>query len=229
MMNKKKLAAFVGALGIMASVYATPATAISLGFGASGGFANVDAEGTETLNGQSTASNGQENLESATGSVYAQITVGEGRFGEGNGFVLGYDMGIGEASAKVERSGQINLRAADASDEGTFLGEATVSNFNTIYIESPAFTTAGIYLRLGWSEMDVDTSEDLLTNDSVGNGSMDGYTYGFGFKKSLSGFQVKTEFNYTDYDKLSLTSTSGTKYTASPEVWAARIGLGYNF
>lgn len=229
MMNKKKFAALIGALGIMVSAYATPSMAVSLGFGATGGYTNVDAEGTEILNGQTVASNGQENLDGPMASIYAQITVGEEQFGEGNGFVLGYDMGLGEASAKVVRSGQINKLAPEASEEGSFRGEARVSNLNTIYFETPGFTTAGLYARIGWSELDVETSEDLLTDDTIGDGSMDGTTYGFGFKKSLSGFQVKTEFNYTDFDTLSLTSGSGTVYTATPEVWAAKIGIGYNF
>ena len=233
-MSKKKLAALVGALGMMVSAYATPSTAISLGFGVTGGGIFVDADGTEKLatTGNAAASatkKGQENLNGIMPSVYVQITVGEGRFGEGNGFVIGYDMGMGEATTKVSRGEQINYLAADTSVEASTSVEATVSNFNTVYIETPGFTVAGIYLRAGWSEMDVETAEDLITGSTIGDGSWDAATYGFGFKKSLSGFQIKTEFNYTDFDTLSLTSSSSAVYTATPEVWTAKLGIGYNF
>ena len=232
-MSKKKLAALVGALGIMVSAYATPSMAISLGFGVTGGGIFVDAAGSEKLNAETnaatTAKKGQENLNGVMPSVYAQITVGEGRFGEGNGFVLGYDMGLGSASKKVTKSEVIDYKAADTFLEGATTAEVELSNLNTIYFETPGLTVAGIYLRAGWSEMDVETAEDLITGSTIGDGSWDAATYGFGFKKSLSGFQVKTEFNYTDFDTLSLTSSNSGVYTATPEVWTAKLGIGYNF
>ena len=180
---KRNLVALVGAISILVSVYATPSMAISLGFGASGGYTNVDVEGTEILNGQTVATAGQENLESPMGSVYVQLTVGEAQFGEGNGFVIGYDMGIGEASTQLSRN-IINKRAPEITNDENIVAQATVSNLDTIYIETPGFTSAGLYLRAGWSDADVTTGEDLLAGSGVGDGSFDGATYGFGFKKS---------------------------------------------
>ena len=242
MMSKKKLAALVGALSVMVSAYATPSMAISLGFGATGGAIFLSADGSEKLaapvaagGAATTAKKGQENINGVMPSIYAQITIGEERFGEGNGFVIGYDMGIGKASKTVRRSEVKNQNAANdgtgdaGATESSTSAEAEVSNLNTIYIETPGFTIAGIYLRAGWSEMDVKTTEDLITLDTVGDGSIDGFTYGVGFKKSLSGFQIKTEFNYTDFDTLALTSASGSVYKATPEAWTAKLGIGYNF
>ena len=55
----------------------------------------------------------------------------------------------------------------------------------------------------------------------------------FGFKKSAGGFQVKTEFNYTDWDTLSLTNTGtdagSNKITVAPEQWSGKLTIGYNF
>ena len=36
-----------------------------------------------------------------------------------------------------------------------------IENINTMYIETPGFTPLGIFLKAGWSEMDVRTKEDL--------------------------------------------------------------------
>ena len=55
----------------------------------------------------------------------------------------------------------------------------------------------------------------------------------FGFKKSVGGIQIKTEFNYTDWDDITLTNigtdAGAEKITASPENWAFKFGIGYNF
>jgi hypothetical protein len=105
---------------------------------------------------------------------------------------------------------------------------------NTIFIETPGLTPLGIFLKAGWSEMDIKTNEELFTGGSYGDGSVDGAMVGIGFKKSVGHFQIKTKFNYTDWDSLKLTNvgtatTGATSVTATPEVWSGKIGIGINF
>ena len=78
------------------------------------------------------------------------------------------------------------------------------------------------------------TSEELFTGGTYGDATVDGATYGFGFRSKASrGFQTKVEFNYTDWDKVTLTNTNDsaadTIVTATPEVWSAKIAVGYNY
>ena len=78
------------------------------------------------------------------------------------------------------------------------------------------------------------TKEDLGTGGSYGDAAVDGAMDGGGFKKSVGNFHIKTEFNYTDWDALTLsnvgTATTGsTSITATPEVWSGKIGIGIQF
>jgi hypothetical protein len=200
--------------------------AVSFGLGFSGGGTHVDATGTEVMNTSSDKSSAQEEAASPLGTVWAQVIVGESYFGEGNGFALGYDHFFGEAGFEAKE----RLDASDTQKNGKELANITqyakahVSNLNTIYIETPGFTPLGIYLKAGLSGLDLTTSEELPTGGSYGDAAIDGTTYGFGFKKSAGGVQIKTEFNYTDWDDISLTNTGkkvdavgASKIDASPE------------
>ena len=40
---------------------------------------------------------------------------------------------------------------------------------------------------------------------------------------------VRFEGNYTDYDAVSYTNSEGTKFTADPELWTAKISIGKSF
>ena len=215
----------------MLSALTTSLMAFSFGVGGSFGGTHIEVEGTETLKTSNATQAAKEDAQAPLGSAYAQIIVGEGYFGEGNGFALGYEHIFGEGSKKQRAEGVIDLHAADAQTVGTQYAEVVFKNLNNIFLETPGFTVLGIYLKAGWADMDIVTKEDLVTGGSWGDASTDGPVYGFGFKKSAGGFQVKTEFNYTDWDKISLSSSSDTSSTidATPEQWSVKLGVGYNF
>jgi hypothetical protein len=40
---------------------------------------------------------------------------------------------------------------------------------------------------------------------------------------------VRFEGNYTDYDTVTYTNSSGTRFTANPELWTAKISIGKSF
>ena len=245
MRNKRiKLTAAAAALALLGSTITTSAIAVewgSVGFGASFGGAHVEATGAQTVYrgiGATTPTAETDTKEDAQGviaSAHVQITLGDQWFGKGNGFALGVERIFGEATDKktVSTTSDIKGSATGVSSAGVQLTKVTMKNFNTIFIETPGFTPLGIYLKAGWSEMDIITGEELYTGGSYGDASVDGAVVGFGFKKSAGGFQVKTEFNYTDWDNVTLTNNgvdaSVKSITATPELWSAKFGIGYNF
>ena len=231
--------ASLAAATLMLAGFTTSASAISFGFGVTGGGTHMEATGTETLkkgegNGnagatQSATNDGQGMLSSA----YGQVIFMEDTFGEGNGFAIGYEHVWGEAKVSGTSANVIDAHAVDTTTQGNNYAEGVISDLNTIFIETPGFTPLGLYLKAGYAEMDVTTNEALDTGGSYGNTTADGVVYGFGFKKAAGGFQVKTEFNYTEWDSISLSNNAtvagGDNITADVENWTAKFGIGYLF
>jgi len=233
-MIKLKLTAIVSAAGIFLSALTTPLMAFSVGAGGTFGGTYAEITGTETLRSSNVTQSATESTVGALASAYVQAIVGEDMFGEGNGFAIGYEHIFGEATFKGDTDNKSDIiSTVGAVSDGVQHAEATLENLNTIFIETPGFTALGLYLKAGYSEMDVRTKEVLLTGGSYGDSSSSGEVYGFGFKKSAGGFQIKTEFNYTDWDQISVNNTSdstGTStVTGTPENWTGKISFGYNF
>ena len=249
-MKKMRFLTVVSAVGLLASAYMTPLMAFSFGIGGSFGGAHFEAAGTESFTADANDTAGRtktrnKDFQAAMASAYAQVIVGESYFGDGNGFALGYERNFGEANVQEEmehgQSGSESNASArtniistvGATEQGTQRAEGVLKNLSTIFVETPGFTPLGIYLKAGWSTMDVITKEDLYTGGTFGDGSADGEMWGFGFKKSAGGFQVKTEFNYTDWDSLTFTNggtdAGSTSVKVSPEQWSGKLTIGYNF
>ena len=94
-------------------------------------------------------------------------------------------------------------------DEGTSSVSARFSNLVTGYVEVNIWN--GLYAKYGIMEMDVETKENLHTDSQYPNATMDGNTYGFGWKGSFdNGVFVKTETLMQDWSSLSLTATGST-------------------
>jgi len=213
-MNKKLVS---GAVALIVSVYASPLMAFGVSVGGTFGGAHVEAEGQEYMNvgSSDTVTAGHKMSKDAlinTISAHAEIIVGESRFGEHNGFALGIRHYFGEGNIehtkKTSRTNLQNLAAEDGVGNA-ISGKGTMSNLNTVYLESPGFTPLGIFLKVGQSSMDVTTDESVSTGATYGNTSVDGDMWGFGFKKaSESGLQFKIEVNYTDWDQITLTNSN---------------------
>lgn len=88
---------------------------------------------------------------------------------------------------------------------------ATVDNFNTVYavvdlVESPV---GGVYVKAGYVEADVTTTETLGTGSKYGNTSIDGYVAAIGLHNQTdNGMFFRIELNYMELDGDTLTSTT---------------------
>jgi hypothetical protein len=92
------------------------------------------------------------------------------------------------------------------NDTGTSSVSARFSNLVTGYVELSIWN--GLYAKYGIMEMDVDTKESLHTNSSYPNTTMDGTTYGLGWKGSFdNGVFIKTETMMQDWSDLHIEAT----------------------
>tara|TARA_A100001015_G_scaffold209366_1_gene234383 strand:- start:161 stop:826 length:666 start_codon:yes stop_codon:yes gene_type:complete len=200
----------------------------SYGIGVTGSLAGVHADGTEAdKDGTSDSS-----VRTATASETAIIPSLFGEYSWDNGFTVGLDYVLGTAnvnSKKITRTDD----SAESAQDGDRSAQAEIENVTTIYVEVPVH--AGLYLKGGFVQMDVNTLETdtVTTAGSYGNSSVDGTVLGFGYRNSFgtNGF-YKVEGTFTEMDTVTFNSTTtdkGNKITADLDVTKATFAIGYNF
>ena len=92
---------------------------------------------------------------------------------------------------------------------GTSTVKAEFSDLVTGYVELNIWN--GLYAKYGIMEMDVETKENLHTDSEYPNATMDGETYGFGWKGSFdNGVFIKTETLMQDWSDLHLEASGKT-------------------
>ena len=220
-------------IGLFASLFLSSAAfAGQYGIGVTGSFASVSAEGTEAdKDGTADTSVRKANAshDVIVPSVFAEYTFD-------NGFTLGYDYTLGSAdvnSSSISRTDTTTDENEDTLDTGKRTAQAEIENVMSIYAEVPLH--AGLYAKGGYVQMDVNTLETEAVDggSTFGNDTVDGITYGLGYKNSFgdNGF-YKIEGTYTDMDSMTFNSseaTKGNKITADLDVTKATFAIGYNF
>ena len=202
----------------------------SFGLGATGSMVRVSAEGTETTTA-GTVAGGAANKNSKSvddisviGSIFLDYEMD-------NGIVLGFSHvpGSADVSGKTHKRTETaqGKSGVDADGSVTRTADAEVENLNTLYIEYPM---GAYFAKLGYAQIDVNTKENKITNSgSYGNDTLDGYTLGLGVNGSMGEFFTKTSVEYTDFDDLSLKSTTGNTITADLDILEFKIALGKRF
>ena len=220
-------------IGLFASLFLSSAAfAGQYGIGVTGSFASISAEGTEAdKDGTADTSNRKANAshDIIVPSVFAEYSFD-------NGFTLGYDYTLGSAdvnSSSISRTDTTTDENEDTLDTGKRTAQAEIENVMSIYAEVPLH--AGLYAKGGYVQMDVNTleTEAVAGGSTYGNETVDGITYGLGYKNSFgdNGF-YKIEGTYTDMDSMTFNSsetTKGNKITADLDVTKATFAIGYNF
>ena len=214
------------------------ASAAGLGFGVTGSWFSVEADGTETDSNDAGTENsdrtGEAQNSTQIGSIYTEVVLE-------NGFALGYEMTPGSADVsdnvrqREDTEKSVTDTAAETSTNRVFKANAEVENYHVLYAEMPLW--GSLYGRLGWAEVDLNTTETASGNGgNYGNTTLDGINYGIGFKGVMANNVTwKTAAEITDFDGFSLTSSgnstgSGTNtITADVDTWSLRFSLGYQF
>ena len=203
----------------------------SYGIGVTGSLAMVSAEGSETTTA-GTVTGGAANTNSKSvdedtviGSIFVDYEAD-------SGVVYGFSHVPGSAGVSDKTHSRTEtaqgVSGTDASGSVTRTADAEVENFNTLYLEYPVATSS--YIKLGWSQIDVNTKENAITDSGVyGNDTLNGFTIGAGKNGSLGSYFTKAAIEYTDFEDLSLTSTTSNKITADLDVLEFKFGIGKRF
>ena len=227
-MNKFKTA--IAALFCI-TIFSVNANA-EFGVGLTGQFINVDADGKEA---PSVNPNSARDTESASVSNQAFIASVFAEYSS-DAFTLGFEHVPGSADVsndvkkRTDTETSVTGTDAETSNSREFKAQAEIENFNIIYAEVPVY--GNFYARLGYAEVDVNTKEVASGNGgNYGNTTLDGINYGAGYKSG----NWKFAYEITDFDGLSLTSTSnsansGTNtITADLDTWALKLSYGFYF
>ena len=223
---KLVLATLSGAVGILLIALTTSVLAGGWGIGVTGNQAYFSTTGTETLKTNSTKTTGTVDNDVMVPSVYMEYT------GDA-GWVIGLDYVPGNATLGAKTTTRTDKLTDGTGSTVTQKAEADVSDHWTVYAETPAWTALGLYLKAGYTEVTVETNENLGTGAAYGNADVSASVVGLGMKRSFgNNALIKLEGTYTDYDSISLSSTGSdvaTTIVAEPEAYAVRLSLGYSF
>ena len=240
-------------LTILASIFLVASTvtasyAGTYGIGIQGAITTIKASGSETgtVNGSDVETNRAADVSNdvVIPGIYAEYTTDLDYVGS---LTLGLEMVPGSADVsnsvltRTDTETSVSGTAAAVSNQREFKAQAEVENYNTIYAEIPFplfdLSDNGAYVRLGFSQIDLNTTETASGNGgSYGNTSVDGINYGIGFKNNMTdNFVMKVSYEATDFDSINLTSTgnsadSGTNsISANLDTWAIKVAMGYEF
>ena len=190
------------------------------GFGVSFMAGQLNTSGTE--NEKSGDKGPEKNSKSIKETFY-----GASLFVEGvadNGMTVGIDyvplaLELGSGQRTDSSTGAASTSEADT---GTRKASADVEHLITLYTNIPVGSNDG-YALLGLHYAEITTSE-TLPNSTYGDEDVFGAQVGYGIKKG----NLKYELSYSDFENISLTSTSGSS-TVSADADALTFKIAYGF
>ena len=129
---------------------------------------------------------------------------------------------------------------ADVSLNGSTSGSsANVSDYTTLYaLAMTDLANASVYAKVGYSMADIGTVKpNNSTNTTVNSSSkeLEGFMYGVGIQSTEldKGVVVRAEYTYTDFDDISVTTTSNgsasVKKTAGADLSTFTLSLAKSF
>ena len=213
---------------ILATSFSTAAfSQISVGISAA--YGQMEAEGQETNVTAKAKKSGDANFPFA--SIFAEYNV---VIDKSWTMILGLDYIPISTEIEDTSKADTNLGAAGASTTGTRKAKLELENHATLYLQ-PTYSLGGglsVFGKVGYSHADLQvTSSNTSTSSTLNKkDDLEGYLVGFGVQKNIDkNTFVRFEANYTDYDTVTYTDTNNTKFTAEPELYSAKISIGYSF
>ena len=213
---------------ILATSFSTAAfSQISVGISAA--YGQMEAEGQETNVTAKAKKSGDANFPFA--SIFAEYNV---VIDKSWTMILGLDYIPISTEIEDTSKADTNLGAAGASTTGTRKAKLELENHATLYLQ-PTYSLGGglsVFGKVGYSHADLQvTSSNTSTSSTLNKkDDLEGYLVGFGVQKNIDkNTFVRFEANYTDYDTVTYTDTNNKKFTAEPELYSAKISIGYSF
>jgi opacity protein-like surface antigen len=225
-----KIAKLSAASLLLASV-SIPALADNYNIGLSGAYGSFEATGNETNDGRVKNAEGDARFPFASIFIEYNKTMSK----EWDvAFGLDYIPFSTEIDSKSGADVGGDIETTTSVTNGTKSATLDLKNHATFYIQ-PAYNLGNglaAFGKIGYSHADLKISSANVATGSTLNkdDTLEGYLIGVGIQKNIDKTMfVRFEANYTDYDTVTYTNSSGTKFTADPELWTAKVSIGKSF
>ena len=213
-------------LSVFGSSYALAEYGVTVGV--TGSMAMIDASGTEIEGNAKERSDADASNNAGVASIFVEYNdVG------GTGINLGIDLipGAADVSSSVSSRSDSNSEG----DSATNKAQAELENHMTFYATYGADN--GVYVKLGYVQVDLNTLEVLGTGSKYGNETLTGISYGAGVEFDVYDNTVgRFEINRIEYEDISLRSsvartgvTNNNLIEADLDVTTLSASLGYKF
>ena len=218
----------LSAASLLLTSVSIPALADNFNIGLSGAYGSFEASGSETKD--SVKKNKSGDAEFPFASIFAEYNKTMSKEWD-VAFGLDYIPFSAEIDDRSQTNSDLN---AGTTTTGTRKATLDLKNHITAYIQ-PSYNLGNgfaVFGKAGFSHADLKISSTGLSTDGTlsGDDKLQGYLAGIGIQKNIDKTMfVRFEGNYTDYDTVTYTNSEGTKFTADPELWTAKISIGKSF
>ena len=220
----------LSAASLLLTSVSIPALADNFNIGLSGAYGKFEASGSETKD--SVTKNKSGDAEFPFASIFAEYNKTMSKEWD-----VAFGLDYIPFSAEIDDRSQTNTDNRgdpNVATTGTRKATLDLKNHITAYIQ-PSYNLGNglaVFGKAGFSHADLKISSTGLSTDGTlsGDDKLQGYLAGIGIQKNIDKTMfVRFEGNYTDYDTVSYTNSEGTKFTADPELWTAKISIGKSF
>ena len=212
---------------LLASV-SIPALADNYNIGLSGSYGSFEASGNQTKDGVTKNASGDATFPFASIFVEYNKTMSKE-------WDVAFGLDYIPLSTEIDSRSDTDTDIATGQNvTGTRNAKLNLKNHYTAYVQPSYNLGNGLALfgKVGYSHADLEIKSTPLSNQGTLNkkDDLEGYLVGVGIQKNIDKTMfVRFEANYTDYDTVTYTNSSGTKFTAEPELWTAKISIGKSF
>jgi hypothetical protein len=143
-----------------------------------------------------------------------------------------FALGIDYVPHSMDTDTAENIQADKGAASKTNSVKVSFEDLLTVY-GTAQLGDAGLYAKVGYVQVDVNTEETLATGGAYGNTELDGYTIGLGYARDIENDMfVRMEATYMDFDGATLTNTvDSTKSVTADGIsgYGARLSIGRAF
>ena len=225
-MNKTKI---LLATTILVTSFSTAALSQNISVGISAAYGNFDGEARETNVTAKAAKSGDADFPFA--SIFAEYST---QLDKSWKLAIGLDYIPLETEIESQTRSSTSQNAGTTTGSGNTTAKMELKNHATLYIQ-PSYMidqNLSVFGKVGYSQADLNiTGSNAATGSTINKkDTLQGYLIGFGVQNNISKTAfVRLEGNYTDYDTVTYTNSTGTKFTGDGKLMAAKLSIGTSF
>jgi opacity protein-like surface antigen len=218
----------LSAASLLLTSVSIPALADNFNLGLSGSYGKFEASGDQTKDGVKKNNSGDAEFPFASIFVEYNKTMSKE-------WDVAFGLDYIPFSAEIDSRSDTETNNSDGNNvTGSRSATLDLKNHLTAYIQ-PSYNLGNglaVFGKVGYSHADLEISTRNLSNSGTLNkkDDLEGYLVGVGMQKNIDKtLFVRFEANYTDYDTVTYVNSSGTRFSADPELWTAKISIGKSF